>query len=173
MPQKRNPVACAAVLACAARTPSRLSTLLHAMPQEHERALGLWQAEWETLPEMFRLTAAALARSVEIAEGLVVDAGQMKANLNAQLGLTQAEAISVALASKLGRLKAHDLVRQAATVARDRRQQLAEVLKEMPEVTAHLGAEAIDRLLAPEHYLGSAQLFIDRVLESKEEKRRG
>ena len=79
MPHKRNPVACAAVLACAARVPGLVDTLLAAMPQEHERGLGLWQVEWETIPEIFRLAACALARSIEIAEGLEVDAARMAA----------------------------------------------------------------------------------------------
>ena len=58
MPQKQNPVACAMILASAARVPGLVSTMLVAMQQEHERGLGLWQAEWETLPEIFRITAA-------------------------------------------------------------------------------------------------------------------
>ena len=42
-------------------------------------------------------------------------------------------------------------------------QALDEVLKSMPEVTAHLSAEEIEKLLQPEAYLGSAMRFIDRV----------
>jgi 3-carboxy-cis,cis-muconate cycloisomerase len=56
MPHKRNPVACSAVLACAMRVPALVSTMLTAMVQEQERALGGWQAEWETLPEIASLT---------------------------------------------------------------------------------------------------------------------
>ena len=167
MPQKRNPIASAAVLACAARMPGLVATLITAMTQEHERGLGLWQAEWGTLPEIFKLAAAALANSIEIVEGLEVDAVQMKRNLDARLALTQAEAISVALTSKLGRSEAHALVRKAAMRAGETRQNLATVLKETPEVTAHLEAGEIDRLLAPENYLGSAQFFIDRVLNKE------
>src|SRR5271165_1207450 len=37
MPHKRNPVACAAVLAAHARMPGLAATMLYAMPQEHER----------------------------------------------------------------------------------------------------------------------------------------
>jgi len=62
MPQKRNPVACAVILSAAARVPSLASTMLAAMSQEHERGLGGWQAEWETLPELVRLTAGAVAQ---------------------------------------------------------------------------------------------------------------
>ncbi|HEX7954357.1 MAG TPA: 3-carboxy-cis,cis-muconate cycloisomerase, partial [Burkholderiales bacterium] len=60
MPHKRNPVGCAVVLAAATRVPGLVSVMLAAMVQEHERGLGGWQAEWETLPEICMLTAGAL-----------------------------------------------------------------------------------------------------------------
>jgi 3-carboxy-cis,cis-muconate cycloisomerase len=171
MPQKRNPVACATVLACAERVPGLVATLLTAMPQEHERGLGLWQAEWETLPQIFRLTAAALDRSVEIAEGLVVNAAQMLANLKALRGLNMAEAVSIALAQKLGRAPAHEMLRRAAERAHRENCSLREVLKRTPEVTAHLSEDEIDRLMNPRAYLGSSQRFIARVLEAADADR--
>jgi 3-carboxy-cis,cis-muconate cycloisomerase len=164
MPQKQNPVACATILASAVRTPGLVATMLSAMPQEHERGLGLWQAEWETLPEIFRLTSVALSRSVELAEGLVVDTARMDSNLNSTLGLNQSEAVSVALASTLGRAAAHEIVREAALQAKAKNQHLSTVLKGIPEVAVHLVPEAIDRLLQPREYLGSTHLFIKRVL---------
>jgi 3-carboxy-cis,cis-muconate cycloisomerase len=170
MPQKRNPVACATVLACATRAPGLAATLLGAMPQEHERGLGLWQAEWETLPELFRLTAVALARSIDIAEGLKVDTARMTENLSSTRGLPQAEAISVALSKPLGRAKAHAIARKAARESSASGKQLATVLKTMPEVTAHLTAADIDRLLEPGAYLGSAQRFIERVLADSDRR---
>jgi 3-carboxy-cis,cis-muconate cycloisomerase len=164
MPHKRNPVASAAVLAAAARVPGLIATLLAAMPQEHERGLGLWQAEWETLPEVFRLVAAALARSIEIAEGIEVHPERMRANFDALLGLTMAEAVAAALAGKIGRAAAHELLRQAALDAVREKRSLAAVLKKQPAVIAHISDDEIDRLLEPGEYLGSAQRYIDRVL---------
>jgi 3-carboxy-cis,cis-muconate cycloisomerase len=164
MPHKHNPVACAAVMAAHARMPALASTMLLAMPQEHERGLGLWQAEWETVPNAFRLTAAALAYSSEIAQGLQVDAARMKSNIDGLLGLPLSEAVSAALAPKVGRSAAHDLLRKAAQRAAEEKRKLADILKQLPEVTAHLSDEEIDRLLDPRAYLGSAQRFIARVL---------
>jgi 3-carboxy-cis,cis-muconate cycloisomerase len=171
MPQKKNPVACATILTSAARVPGLVATMLAAMPQEHERGLGLWQAEWDTLPEIFRLTAAALARSIEIAEGLEVDPARMASNLDAQLGLPQSEAVSVALARKIGRSTAHEILRKATLQAKSSNQHLASVLKTFPAVTEHLTPEAIDRLLQPREYLGSAQRFIQRVLREPDASR--
>ncbi len=52
MPHKRNPVRAAIVVAAAVRVPGLVATMLSAMLQEHERGLGGWQAEWETLPDL-------------------------------------------------------------------------------------------------------------------------
>ena len=164
MPQKQNPVACATVLACAVRTPGLIATMLVSMPQEHERGLGLWQAEWETLPEIFKLTASALARSIEIAEGLKVDKNRMASNLDAMLGLPQSEAVSAALAPKVGRSAAHKILVKATLQAKETNQHLSSILKSISEVTKHLTHAEIDRLLQPREYLGSAKHFIDRVL---------
>jgi 3-carboxy-cis,cis-muconate cycloisomerase len=164
MPQKQNPVACATVLACAARAPGLVATMLIAMPQEHERGLGLWQAEWETLPEIFKLTAAALARSIQIADGLTVDAARMASNLDAMLGLPQSEAVSAALAQKVGRFATHEILRKATVESRETAQHLSAILKTIPQVTAHLTDAEIDLLLQPREYLGSTQHFIKRVL---------
>lgn len=80
---KQNPVAAISVLACAERVPALVTTMLSAMAQEHERAAGAWQAEWETLPELLRLTGSAVAWLADMAERIEVDEARMAANLAA------------------------------------------------------------------------------------------
>ena len=67
--------------------PGSSATMLTAAVQEHERGLGNWPAEWETLPEIALLTSGALAAMIEVAEGLDVDADRMQANLDVTQGL--------------------------------------------------------------------------------------
>lgn len=59
MPHKRNPVGCAAVLSAGVKAPHLVATLFSGMVQEHERALGGWQAEWDVLPELAVITGGA------------------------------------------------------------------------------------------------------------------
>src|SRR5437879_4502211 len=94
MPQKRNPVTCATVLAAAQRVPGLVSTMLSSMVQEQQRGLGGWQAEWETLPEIVSLAAGALHHLTEMLPGLHVDAKRMLTNLDATQGLIFAEAVT-------------------------------------------------------------------------------
>jgi 3-carboxy-cis,cis-muconate cycloisomerase len=167
MPHKRNPVAAAVAVAASVRAPGLVATMLAAMPQEHERGLGGWPAEWETLPELVRLAAGAARAIADALETLVVDTGRMRANLEASRGLPLAEAIRMALVAPLGRAGAQSLVEAACQRAVEQQRPLAEVLAEDPAVTAHLDPAEIRRRLSPEGYLGSAQAMIERVLSRR------
>ncbi|HTN66765.1 MAG TPA: 3-carboxy-cis,cis-muconate cycloisomerase [Burkholderiaceae bacterium] len=164
MPHKRNPIACAATLAAAVRVPGLVATMLTAMVQEHERALGGWQAEWDTLPEIVQLTAGALQHMRQVTQGLTVDAERMRANLDMTHGLIMAEAVTLALAPKIGRMQAHQLVEQACHSAAASGRQLQEVLAEMPQVGAALPVAEWQRLFDSAAYLGVADEFVERVL---------
>jgi 3-carboxy-cis,cis-muconate cycloisomerase len=164
MPHKRNPVAAAAVLAAAIRVPGLISTLFAGMVQEHERGLGGWQAEWETVPEIFILTARALERMTALVAGLEVHPERMRANLDLTKGLVMAEAASMALAEKLGLGPAHQLVAEASRRAIAEHRSLRAVLAENPDVSKHLGPEELEALFDPLLHTGAAQQLIDRVL---------
>ena len=62
MPHKQNPVASAAILAATSRVPPLVSTVLSGLSGEYQRSLGPWQSEWETVPEIVRLSAGASHR---------------------------------------------------------------------------------------------------------------
>jgi 3-carboxy-cis,cis-muconate cycloisomerase len=164
MPQKRNPVGCATVLAAATRLPALVSVLLSAMTQEHERGLGGWQAEWETLPEIFLLTSGALSQMQQVVVGLRVDPGRMWANLDATGGLTHAEAVSTALARAIGRAAAHERVQGACRRAREEGRHLLEVVLSDAEITEHLSAAELKSLFDPRRHVGAAARLVDRAL---------
>ena len=83
MPHKRNPAGCARSLAAAARTPGLVAAYLTGMVQEHERAVGGWQAEWPTLAALMQATGAASEAMADVAEGLTVDRERMRRNMEA------------------------------------------------------------------------------------------
>ncbi|QSN62278.1 3-carboxy-cis,cis-muconate cycloisomerase [Caballeronia sp. M1242] len=164
MPHKRNPVGCAAVLTAATRAPNLVATIFAGMVQEHERALGGWQAEWEALPDLARLTAGALANVKDIVPGLEVNVGRLAANLNATNGLVLGEAVMLALGDAIGRLDAHKLVEGASKAAVASGQSLFDVLAANETVSAHLSRERLKELLDPANYVGQAQAFVDAAL---------
>jgi 3-carboxy-cis,cis-muconate cycloisomerase len=164
MPHKRNPVAAATALAAATMAPNLAATIFAAQVQDHERSAGPWHAEWPTLPTLLLVTSGALAAIVDIAEGLEVDAARMRVNLDATHGLIMAEAVTFALAEKIGKSDAHHLIEAAVKKAVAGKQHLRDVLTSDPNVTAHLGADRIAKLFDPMAYQGVSQALIDRLL---------
>src|ERR1044072_5893209 len=84
--------------------------------------------EWPTLPALLLVTAGALAAIVDIAEGLEVDVARMRANLDATHGLIMAEAVTFALAEKIGKSDAHHLIEAASKKAVKEKKNLRDVL---------------------------------------------
>jgi len=78
--------------------------------------------------------------------------------------LIMAEAVTLALAARIGRVQAHQLVEQACRSAVASGRQLQEVLAGMPQVGAALPAAELQRLFDPTAYLGVADEFVERVL---------
>ena len=164
LPHKRNPVQLLAMAAIATRTPGLVSTLFAALPQEHERAVGGWHAEWETLPQLFTLTGAALNHAIAMLDRLEIDADRMRANLDITQGLVLSERIALALGEKMPRIEAKSIVETACKRAVNEKKHLRDILAHDPRVTIHLNAERLDTLFDPATYLGASEAVIERVL---------
>ncbi len=164
MPQKRNPISSVYITALTAVVRQQVAALLDAMVEDHERATGPWEIEWIVLPEIFCLTAGALAQTEFVLKGLQVDEKKMRANLDLTKGLIVSEAVMMGLGPYLGRQYAHDLVYDICrkVVATDR--PLVELLAENAEIAKHLDRPALEKLCDPANYLGEAGAMVDRVL---------
>ena len=168
MPQKRNPVGASVALAAASRMPGLLATVLGVMPQEHERGLGTWQAEWDVWPDLVGVAAGGLGALAGALDGLVVDPQRMRDNLSAGGGAIMAEGVAMALAEAVGKHEAHHRIALACRRSAEQGQPLAEVLSADPLVASHLSRSDIEQRLRPEAYLGAARLFVERVLGGRE-----
>lgn len=152
------------MLTAATRAPGLVATVLSGMVQEHERALGGWQAEWDALPDLARLAGGALVNIEQIVSGLDVNVERLAANLEVTHGLILGEAVMLALGDSIGRLDAHHRVEQASKTAVQTGQKLFDVLAADPAVTQHLPVEQLQRLLDPAQYVGQAHAYVDAVL---------
>ncbi len=164
MPQKRNPISSELMLAASKAVRQHAGLMLDAMVQDFERATGPWHAEWMAIPESFVLTAGALHQAKFALSGLIVDAGRMADNLGISRGLIVAEAVMMGLAPQMGRQEAHDVVYDACRLANEKGLTLADALASDPRVSTRIDRGTIDRLTAPENYLGLAPVMVDRVL---------
>jgi 3-carboxy-cis,cis-muconate cycloisomerase len=171
LPHKRNPVGSALAIACARRVRGEASILLGAMAQEHERSAGAWQAEWEALGGALAYTGGAAAAVRDVLDGLEVRPERMRENLAATDGLVLAESVSMAMAERVGRLAAHELVAAASRRALDAGRPLRDELLDDAEIRSQLSPEEIDTALDPARYLGSAEALVERALTRYREER--
>ena len=171
MPHKRNPVACAAILTAAQRTPGLMATLYASQLQQHERALGGWQAEWETLPELITLVGGALEQSEALVRDMQVFPQKMCADLDITHGLIMAEAVTLALAEFIGKAEAHHHIEALCRQALDRHCPLVDLLAADPQVSQYLSRERLTTLLDPATATGSAERFVRQVLARYQEQR--
>jgi 3-carboxy-cis,cis-muconate cycloisomerase len=81
MPHKRNPISATLARACALRAQAEAGVLTAALAQEHERAAGVWHAEWGALSDALAYTGGAAASLRRALEGLEVDTERMRANI--------------------------------------------------------------------------------------------
>ena len=168
MPQKANPILSEAVVGMGSLAIQQVPALLAAMQAGHERAAGEWQIEWDAIPTLFSMAAGCASASAELVDGLQVFPARMLSNLDADGGMVMAEALMMAAAGRLGRARAHDLVYDLCTAAREQGRPLRDVVRDSADGELLANLPPIDDVLAPASYLGEAELIVDDVLAAWE-----
>ena len=167
MPHKRNPVGSAIAVACERRVQAAAQVLMSGLVQEHERAVGAWQAEWGALSDALAYAGGAAAAIRGVLEELQVDEARMDANLDASEGGVMSERVVTTLARKVGPVEAKAVVTAAAARAAESGGTLRGELAD--ELTADEAAEVFD----PSAYLGSAGTLVDSALALYRRQQRG
>ena len=155
-----------AAISAATLAPGLLCAIVTGQMQEHEGAVGGSQAQWQAFPALLVVTAGALGAVADIAQCLEIDAQRMRENLDHTQGLIMAEAVTTALAAKIGRDQATRIIHEAGRRALAERRHLSMVLGEDPRVTSHMTPGELARAFELLSYQGVAQTFIDRIVGS-------
>ena len=169
MPQKRNPISSVYITAQTAMVKQLVAALLEAMVEDHERATGPWEIEWIALPEIFMLSAGALAQTRFVVEGLQVNEKKMRENLDITNGLIMSEAVMMGLGAAMGRNNAHDVVYDICREVVKTGRPLIDLLAEDKEISKHADRKTLEKMADPANYLGVAGEMVDRVLKMREE----
>jgi len=164
MPQKRNPISSVFITATVAVVRQHVAALLDAMVEDHERATGPWEIEWIVVPEIFCLSAGALAQARFLTEGLEVSPEGMRKNLDISGGLICSEAVMMGLGPSLGRARAHDLVYDICRKTISTGKPFLDLLAENKEIAAHMSRDELAKLVDPANYLGQCGEMVDNVL---------
>ena len=164
MPQKRNPISSVYITAQSAIVKQHVAALLEAMVEDHERATGPWEIEWIILPEIFMLSAGALAQTRFVLEGLQVNEKKMRENLDLTKGLIMSEAVMMKLGDKMGRNYAHDHVYDLCREVVKTGTPLIDLLEKDAEIKKYANRKELEAMVDPANYLGVAGEMVDRVL---------
>ena len=78
---------------------------------------------------------------------------------------------AILLVRKIGKHRAHKILEEATQTALAQKQSLSQALSEISEAPKYLDSSALESLEAPEQYLGSAEWFRKRLLQSSPEKK--
>jgi adenylosuccinate lyase len=159
MPHKRNPERSEHLDTLARIVRADAGVALEGLVALHERDGRGWKAEWLVLPEASQLTGVALGFAAELLEGLQVDVGRMRANLDAHHSHLLSEPLMRALAQRIGKHAAHEAVYAAAIAARAGGVDLGDRLL----ADGLLDADEIAAASDPAAVLGAATAFVDRM----------
>lgn len=162
MPHKRNPEISEHLVTLARVIRVQVGLALEGMVCEHERDGRAWKSEWLLVPETAMTFAACAASGARMLEGLCVDTGRMRDNIDTHRGYLLSEPVMRALADRIGKHSAHEAVYAAAMNGIDKRQDFRTALRGDHRLDAISDAQ-LDELLDVQRSLGSCAAFADRV----------
>lgn len=171
MPHKRNPEFSEHIVTLARVIRYNATLLTEGMLHEHERDGRAWKAEWLALPETCLCLGKALALSLEMLAGLVVNAEAMQRNLDATQGYVLSEAVMLALAQKIGKQSAHQIIYAASMRGVEQGLTFKEALLADARIAARLSGQDIDALLDYRAHIGMIPQMVDRVVACARDER--
>ena len=123
-----------------------------------------WRMEWKALPEACLMMGVMLEQTKYVLAGLKVNADRMRGNLDLLGGFLMSERVMFALADKVGKQSAHELVYAAAMHGMEHKITFEKSLLENPQVREALSEKELRALLDPATYVGLAPQIVDDVL---------
>ena len=169
MPHKRNPVVAERICGLARVVRAAAIVGLENVALWHERDISHSSAERVVLPDAFLAVDYMLDRFAWLIEGLIVDAGRMRRNLDASRGLFYSQRVLLALVdSGLARDDAYRLVQRHALRAAEEERDFAELVHADAEIASRVD---LAHVISLEPYTRHVDTVFERMraLARKEE----
>ncbi|MGI8626427.1 MAG: class-II fumarase/aspartase family protein [Geodermatophilaceae bacterium] len=163
MPHKRNPENAEQLVSLSRVVRAQAALALEGMVCEHERDGRAWKTEWLLLPEACLAFSASCAFGLDMLERLEIDPERMSANVASHRGYLMSEVVMRALADRLGKHSAHDVVYEASMSGIGAGHDFFTALRADTRLDV-IDDNELRALLDVRAALGSAGQFVDRVL---------
>ena len=164
MPHKRNPVVAERICGLARVVRAHAAVGLENVALWHERDISHSSAERIVFPDAFLALDYMLDSLAWLVDGLVVDTGRMRRNLDDGRGLFFSQRLLLALVEGgLVRDDAYRLVQELARRAWDDQRDLPELARADPRVAAQLEPAALDDVFSLDPYLRHVDTVFERL----------
>ncbi|HWG60289.1 MAG TPA: adenylosuccinate lyase [Streptosporangiaceae bacterium] len=168
MPHKRNPIMSERICGLARVVRGYVTPVMEGMPLWHERDISHSSVERIALPDAAIATDYVISLTTRLVEGLEVDAGRMRANLDSTGGLIYTSSILLELVAEgMSREAAYALVQAAAMASWETGVPLRETLREQARSAGvALDESRLDEIWRPERYtarLGAVFARLERL----------
>jgi 3-carboxy-cis,cis-muconate cycloisomerase len=154
MPHKVNPKHVVGVSAKASLLSSKAAAAMGAGRPHHEGDAVANRILSMVLDEACPLAWELCTEFADLVAGIEIRTQSMHANLYRSADFIASENLMMELAESIGRQRAHDVIHHAIAEATTTGTPVRKKLHADPDVAASFDAETVDRLLAPENYLG-------------------
>lgn len=171
MPHKRNPEIAEHLGTLARMIRHNAACLAENLVHEHERDGRSWKAEWGLIGPTCAMAGSLLRLAKVMCANLQVDRAGMMASLEATQGYVLSEGVMLALAQKVGKQTAHELVYNTAMAAFEAGRPLKEAVLANSAITTHLAEAEIEALFDYRRQLGHCPASVDRVVALTEAER--
>jgi len=163
MPHKRNPEIAEHLGSLARLIRHNAACLDENLVHEHERDARSWKSEWGLIGPTCAMAGALLRLAKTMCANLQVDEAGMWASLKATQGYVLSEGVMLALAQKVGKQSAHELVYTTAMAAFEDGRPLKAAILANEQIMAQLSPEQVEALFDYRRQLGLCPEFVDRV----------
>ena len=161
MPQKRNPEKSERICGLARVIRSNIHVALDNICLEHERDLTNSSSERVILAESSILTHYILLQMNIILRNIYLNRSKIEENLFLMKGSQCAEHLMIKMTNKIGRQKAHELLRQLSSA-----ENFEKAVKSTDSITKFFSEEEIDEILNPKNYTGLAVGIVEDMVEA-------
>jgi len=168
MPHKRNPILSERICGMARVVRGYSIAGLESVALWHERDISHSSAERIVLPDASIALDYMLHRATSLIDNLVVYPERMLQNLGATNGLVFSGQLLLALTrAGASRERAYEWVQRNAMRVWNEGTDFQTLVREDTDISAHLSAEQIDAVFAPDTYLRNVDAIFTRVFEEE------
>ncbi len=161
MPQKRNPEKSERICGLARVIRSNIQVALENICLEHERDLTNSSSERVILAETSILTHYILLQMNTILRNIYLNRSKIEENLFLKKGSQCAEHLMIKMTNKIGRQKAHELLRQLSSA-----ENFVKAVKSNTTISKFYTEKEIDEILNPDNYSGLATEIIENMVKT-------